>query len=238
MKIIEKLFNKLGYYKPASGKYYKSFENNKPIVVDEKLFKETHQYNYDAVKEAARLMLIAQGEDIQRPGLLETPRRIAGFWQELLEGEKYTNQEIAEKYKKQFIVPSDSIVVLEVRNVYSICEHHEVLMYNGTCYVAYVPKKQDDGYVVIGLSKIPRIVHTCSKRLQLQEKLASDIAECIELATGSDQVYVQLIMDHGCVSARGIKADSTTDVTYMSEKLKKNKEARKEIEVKIQNMYK
>lgn len=78
----------------------------------------------------------------------------------------------------------------------------------------------------------------CSKRLQLQEKLAADIAECITLATGSDEVYVQLIMNHGCVSARGAKADGVTDVTYMSDALKSNAEARKEIETKIQNMYK
>ena len=102
-------------------------------------------------------------------------------------------------------------------------------MYNGTAYVAYVPTMiENEGYKVIGLSKIPRIVHMCSKRLQLQEKLASDIAECIELATGSDQVYVQLIMNH----------DGVTDVTFMSDKLKSNIEARKEIETKIQNLYK
>ena len=104
--------------------------------------------------------------------------------------------------------------------------------------MAYIPKKVEGGYRVLGLSKIPRIVHMCSKRLQLQEKLAADIAECITLATGSDEVYVQLIMNHGCVSARGAKADGVTDVTYMSDALKSNAEARKEIETKIQNMYK
>lgn len=196
-------------------------------------------FNYEKVQEATKMLLEAMGQDVNRPGLVETPRRVAGYWQELLEGEKYTNQKIADMYNKSFIVPSDSIVVMQVNDVFSHCEHHLALMYNGTAYVAYVPTMiENEGYKVIGLSKIPRIVHMCSKRLQLQEKLASDIAECIELATGSDQVYVQLIMNHGCVSARGAKADGVTDVTFMSDKLKSNIEARKEIETKIQNLYK
>lgn len=237
MSLISKLFNKLGYYKPASGKYYVSEEYGKPVVVDEQKFKEIHKFDFDAVKRAEKELLYAMGEDVNRPGLVETPRRVAGYWKELLEGEKYTNEQIANMFNKSFIVKDDSIVIMKIDNVFSTCEHHTVLMYNGTCYVAYIPKKVKGGYKVIGLSKIPRIVHMCSKRLQLQEKLAADIAECIQIATESEEVYVQLIMDHGCVSARGIKADSTTDVTYMSPKLKKNKEARKEIEVKIQNMY-
>ena len=72
----------------------------------------------------------------------------------------------------------------------------------------------------------------CSKRLQLQEKLASDIAECISLATGSKEVYVNLNMKHGCVSARGVKAQGSTNVTFMTKTLRKNIEARQEFERK------
>lgn len=197
-----------------------------------------NKFDYEKVKEATKMLLEAMGQDVTRPGLVETPRRVAGYWQELLEGENYTNEEIASMYNKSFIVPSDSIVVMQVNDVFTHCEHHLALVYNGTAYVAYIPKKVDGGYKVLGLSKIPRIVHMCSKRLQLQEKLAADIAECITLATGSEEVYVQLIMNHGCVSARGAKSDGVTDVTYMSDSLKSNAEARKEIETKIQNMYK
>lgn len=111
-------------------------------------------------------------------------------------------------------------------------------MYNGTVYVAYIPayyngKDDSEGYKVIGLSKIPRIVEMCSKRLQLQEKLVADIAECIEIATGSDQVYVEAVLDHGCVSARGIKASGVTETTYMSPALRSNKQARQEIQNKV-----
>lgn len=189
------------------------------------------------VEEAVRHLLIAMGQDIERPGLIETPRRVAGYWQELLEGENYTNKEIAEKFNKSFEVGYSNLVVKEVKNVYSHCEHHLALMFNGTVYVAYVPVKNDDGtFKVLGLSKIDRIVDLCSKRLQLQEKLAADIAETISIAAGSNLVYVQIVMNHGCVSARGPKSEGVTDVTYISDLLKQNEAARQEIELKIANL--
>lgn len=195
------------------------------------------KFDYEKVKEATKQLLIAMGQDVDRPGLIETPRRAAGYWQELLEGENYTNREIAEKFNKRFDVGYSNLVVKEVKNVYSHCEHHLALMFNGTVYVAYVPMKNtDETYKVLGLSKIDRIVHMCSKRLQLQEKLAADIAECIEIATGSNQVYVQIVMNHGCVSARGPKSEGVTDVTYISDMLRTNTLARQEIETKIANL--
>ena len=78
-----------------------------------------------------------------------------------------------------------------------------------------------------------QLIGMCSKRLQLQEKLVADIAECISLATGSDQVYVEAILDHGCVSARGVKASGVTETTYMSPALRENLEARHEIQNKV-----
>jgi GTP cyclohydrolase I len=197
------------------------------------------EFNREKVQEAVKQLLLAMGQDIERPGLKETPRRVAGYWQELLEGENYTNRQIAEKYNKSFDVGYSNLVVKEVKNVYSHCEHHLALMFNGTVYVAYIPIQNEDGsYKVLGLSKIDRIVDLCSKRLQLQEKLAADIAECISLATGSDMVYVQIVMNHGCVSARGPKSEGVTDVTYISDNLKLDTEARQEIELKISNLRK
>lgn len=189
-----------------------------------------------AVELAVQNLLVAMGQDITREGLKETPRRVAGYWEELLEGEEYTNAEIAEKFKKDFIVAHNSLVVKEVKNIYSHCEHHLALMFNGVAYVAYVPVNVGEGYKVLGLSKIDRIVDLCSKRLQLQEKLAADIAECISLATGSDKIYVQLVMNHGCVSARGPKSEGVTDVTYLSKALELDHQARQEIETKIANL--
>lgn len=193
--------------------------------------------NTEKVEQAVKDLLIAFGEDIDREGLKETPRRVAGYWEELLEGMKYSNAEIAEMFSKKFITASDPLVVKEVKNVFSHCEHHLALMYNMTVVVAYIPKQiGENKYEVIGLSKIPRIVDLCSKRLQLQEKLAQDIAECISLATGSEDVFVNIKGDHACVSARGAKSDGFTDVTYMQGMFRDNPDLRNEIERKIRHI--
>lgn len=99
-----------------------------------------NKFDRKAVEEAIKQLLIAMGQDIERPGLKETPRRVGGYWEELLEGEKYTNKEIAEKFNKSFEVGYSNLVVKEVKNVYSHCEHHLALMFNGIVYVAYIPK--------------------------------------------------------------------------------------------------
>ena len=191
-------------------------------------------FNEEKCKEAVKLLLESFGEDINREGLKETPRRVAGYWKELLEGNNYTNEEIAKKFSKEFEVSSNPLVVKEIKNVFSHCEHHLALMYNMKVVVAYLPVKIDDNkYKVIGLSKIPRIVEMCSKRLQLQEKLAEDISECISLATGSKDIYVNIIGDHACVSARGAKSEGFTDVTSLKGEFQSNVELRNEVERKI-----
>lgn len=191
-------------------------------------------FNEEKCKEAVKLLLESFGEDIDREGLKETPRRVAGYWKELLEGNNYTNEEIAQKYSKEFEVSSNPLVVKEIKNVYSHCEHHLALMYNMKIVVAYLPVQVGENkYKVIGLSKIPRIVDMCAKRLQLQEKLAEDISECISLATGSKDVYVNIIADHACVSARGAKSDGFTDVTSLKGRFETNSDLRNEVERKV-----
>ena len=191
-------------------------------------------FNEEKCKEAIKLLLESFGEDPEREGLKETPRRVAGYWKELLEGNNYTNEEIANMYSKEFEVSSNPLVVKEIKNVFSHCEHHLALMYNMKVVVAYLPVKIDNNkYKVIGLSKIPRIVDKCAKRLQLQEKLAEDIAECISLATGSKDIYVNIIGDHACVSARGAKSDGFTDVTTLKGEFLTNSDLRNEVERKI-----
>ena len=183
--------------------------------------------------QAVTMFLQAVGEDISREGLQDTPRRVVGYWKELLEGNRYSNEQIAEMFSKKFTVSSDPLVVKQVKNVFSHCEHHLALMYNMTVTVAYLPVRTDDGYQVIGLSKIPRIVNLCAKRLQLQEKLANDIAECISMATGSSDVYVNVVADHACVSARGAKSDGITDVTALQGRFINDAVLRDEVERKV-----
>lgn len=194
------------------------------------------------VEEAVKNLLIALGEDLTKEGLVETPRRVAKYWAEMLEGEDYTNEEIANMFKKDFTVSYDSMVIKECSNIFSTCCHHMANMFNGKVYVAYIPVLVDNvhpekGYKVIGLSKIPRIVDMCARRLQLQEQLNADIAECIQIATGSNEVYVRSIMDHACVSARGARSSGITDVTYITPKLRMDVETRKEIESKVQELH-
>lgn len=186
------------------------------------------------VETAVKELLLAFGENIDREGLKDTPHRVAGYWEELLEGQKYSNKEIAEMFGKCFEVPNNSLVVKEIKNVFSHCEHHLALMYNMTVIVAYIPAKtKNKKYKVIGLSKIPRIVEMCAKRLQLQEKLAEDISECISIATGSNDVFVNIVADHACVSARGARSDGITDVTSLHGEFINNSDLRNEVEKKL-----
>lgn len=188
------------------------------------------------LEAAVRLMLEAFGENPDREGLKDTPRRVAGYWEEMLEGQRYTNEQISKLFGKRFTVSSCPLVVKKCENVFSHCEHHLALMYNMTVSVAYIPVKKLDGYQVIGLSKIPRIVDMCAKRLQLQEKLADDIAECISFATGSDDVYINIVADHACVSARGAKNSGITDVTSLHGRFMTSQSLRDEVERKIKPM--
>ena len=94
-------------------------------------------FNAEKVENAVRSLLEAFGEDMDREGLKDTPRRVAGYWRELLEGSQYTNEQIAKMFGKCFTVPTNPLVVKQVKDVYSHCEHHLALMYNMTVTVAY-----------------------------------------------------------------------------------------------------
>ena len=164
-----------------------------------------------------RGLLEAIGEDPDREGLLETPARVAGMLEEVLEGTAYTNHEIAEMFGKTFtsedIGAGEAIVMRDI-TVFSYCEHHFALMYDMTVNVAYIPHGK-----VLGLSKIARICDMAAKRLQLQERLGRDIAEIISEAAGTPDVGVKIIGSHSCMTARGIRNPSsrTETRTYTGE---------------------
>ena len=132
----------------------------------------------DAIREHVRGILAALGDDPDREGLKETPDRVARMYEEVFEGMNYTNHEIAMMFNKSFkddlCVGSDKKDIVLVRDIpiFSYCEHHIALMYDMSVSVAYIPKEK-----VLGLSKIARICDMASKRLQLQERIGSDIAE-------------------------------------------------------------
>lgn len=165
----------------------------------------------NAIREHIRGILAALGDNPDREGLKDTPDRVARMYAEVFEGMNYTNDEIAEMYSKNFDVPKGSeadMVVVKDIEVFSYCEHHLALMYDMKVTVAYIPKGK-----VIGLSKIARIADMVAKRLQLQERIGTDIAEIISKATGSSDVAVYIEGNHSCMTARGIKKPSAKTVT-------------------------
>ena len=162
-----------------------------------------------AIREHIRGILIALGEDPDRPGLAETPDRVARMYTEVFDGIQYSNHEIAEMFNKTFDAPLNAgLVVVRDIEVFSYCEHHLALMYDMSVNVAYVPRGK-----VIGLSKIARICDLAAKRLQLQERLGADIAEIMQEATGSPDVGVVIAGTHSCMTARGIRNASARTVT-------------------------
>lgn len=157
--------------------------------------------NKQKIEDAVKSIIEALGDDPNRAGLKDTPKRVAKFYDEVFEGMRYSNAEIASKFSKCFEEPEAKDLVL-VKNIdaFSFCEHHIALMYNIKIHVAYIP----DGRV-IGLSKIPRIVDMVTKRLQLQERIVTDIADILELILDTHDVMVIMEGEHSCMTARGIK---------------------------------
>ena len=168
----------------------------------------------DAIREHVRGILAARGDDPDREGLKETPDRVARMYEEVFEGMNYTNHEIAMMFNKSFkddlCVGSDKKDIVLVRDIpiFSYCEHHIALMYDMSVSVAYIPKEK-----VLGLSKIARICDMATKRLQLQERIGSDIAEIMCEAAETDDVAVIIHGTHSCMSARGIKKAAASTVT-------------------------
>lgn len=171
----------------------------------------------EAIEFHIRGLLEAIGEDPERDGLRETPARVAGMLEEVLEGTAYSNHDIAQMFGKTFAVEengSEEAVVMKDITVFSYCEHHLALMYDMYVNVAYIPRGR-----VLGLSKIARICDMAAKRLQLQERLGRDIAEIISEAAGTPDVGVKIIGSHSCMTARGIRNASarTETKTYTGE---------------------
>lgn len=168
----------------------------------------------DKIEEHIRGILIALGENPNREGLKDTPKRVAKMYEEVFEGINYSNDEIADMFNKTFeedIVldkESKDMVLMKDIEIMSHCEHHMALMYNMKVAVAYMPKDK-----IIGLSKIARIVDMVSKRLQLQERIGSDIAQIMQKITGSMDVAVIIEGEHACISMRGIKKLNSKTLT-------------------------
>lgn len=163
----------------------------------------------EIIEKSIYNILLALGDDPNREGLLDTPKRVAKMFSEVFEGMKYTNEDIALMFDKCFEeVKTGDLVVIKDIPIFSYCEHHLALMYNMKVSVGYIPKGK-----VIGLSKVARIADMVSKRLQLQERIGMDISDILTKVVGTDDVIVVIEGEHSCMTARGIKKPGTSTRT-------------------------
>ncbi|HET6668675.1 MAG TPA: GTP cyclohydrolase I FolE [Pyrinomonadaceae bacterium] len=159
----------------------------------------------DLIAQGVRLILEGLGEDPERAGLQETPRRVAEMFVELTAGMREDPQE--------HVVPlpgdkHDEMVIVKDISIASLCEHH-LAPFVGKCHIAYIPK---DGRI-LGISKLARLAETFSRRLQLQERLTTDIANTLYKGLKPVGVMVVIEAEHTCMTLRGVRKSGATTVT-------------------------
>ena len=148
-------------------------------------------------------ILLALGENPDRPGLVETPKRVRKAYQEIFSSIDRSNERIAEENSKSFDIESNDLVTELHIPCYSMCEHH-LLPMKLDISIGYLPKGK-----VLGLSKMARIADAVCRRPQLQERVGNDIADIMMKATGSEDVIVVISGEHYCMTMRGVKKPGT-----------------------------
>jgi GTP cyclohydrolase I len=156
-------------------------------------------------EDLVREMIVRIGEDPDREGLVRTPDRVRRSWEFLSRG--YKEDPNAMLQKALFTVTYDEMVIVKDIEMFSLCEHH-MLPFFGKVHVAYIPKGK-----VIGLSKIPRLIEIFSRRLQIQERLTTQIAETIQKAIEPQGVGVVIEARHLCMMMRGVEKQHSAAVT-------------------------
>jgi len=168
-----------------------------------------------------RQLLTHLGEDPDREGLLDTPKRAAKAMQFLTQGYRQDINELIND--AVFTSDNDEMVVVRDIELYSMCEHH-MLPFVGKCYIGYLPNGK-----VLGLSKFARIVDMFARRLQIQENLTKQIAQCIEEVTGARGVGVIVESKHMCMMMRGVeKQNSFMTTSVMTGQFRESQATRSE----------
>jgi len=160
----------------------------------------------DRIEAAVIEILAALGEDPYRDGLVKTPGRVARMYEELFAG---LGENPADHLEVTFAADHDEMVMVRDIPFASLCEHH-MIPFMGRAHVAYIPGS--DGRIT-GLSKLARLVDGFAKRLQVQERMTSQIADAIEVALDPKGVLVVVEAEHLCMSMRGVKKSGTSTVT-------------------------
>ena len=161
--------------------------------------------NIDRVSALVRELLVEIGEDPNREGLLKTPERVAKAYAFLSSG--YRDDETRIINEAVFESHANNMIIVRDIEVYSLCEHH-MLPFIGKAHVAYIP----NGYIV-GLSKLPRIVDAFARRLQVQERLTTQIKDCLQDTLKPMGVAVVIEAHHMCMMMRGIQKQNSVTTT-------------------------
>jgi GTP cyclohydrolase I len=158
------------------------------------------------IEDGVRQILEGIGEDPRREGIADTPRRVADMYEEIFAGYGHDASEVVT------VIPGaghDEMIMVRDIPLYGMCEHH-VIPFVGRAFVAYIPNR--DGRLT-GLSKIARLVDLLSKKLQVQERLTTQIADALEKALEPRGVFVMIEAEHLCMTMRGVKKPGSVTVT-------------------------
>lgn len=186
--------------------------------------------NQEKVEQAVYQLLEALGENPEREGLLDTPKRVAKMYAEMFSG---LNEDPKDQFTAVFSEVHDEVVLVKDIPFYSMCEHHLVPFY-GKAHVAYLPS----GDKVTGLSKLARAVEVAARRPQLQERLTDQVATALEEALNPRGVFVMVEAEHMCMTMRGIKKPGSKTITTVAKGLyKEDREERKEILSLMRDFY-
>ncbi len=160
----------------------------------------------EKIAAGVRLILEGVGEDLEREGLRDTPERVASMYEEILSGMNCDPKEILQVV---FAENHDEIVMVKDIPFYSICEHH-LMPFFGRAHVAYIPSKSGK---ITGISKLARVVDALAKRLQVQERLTTQIANALVESLDPQGVLVVIEAEHLCMSMRGVNKPGALTVT-------------------------
>jgi GTP cyclohydrolase IA len=166
----------------------------------------SERFDHAKIEQGVRLLLDGIGEDPERPGLRETPSRVARMYEEIFAGIDVDAANVV-----TVVEGADFDEMIMVRDIplYSVCEHH-LLPFVGKAHVAYIPNKSQQ---ITGLSKVARVVDILAKKPQVQERLTTEIAEAIERALSPRGVFVVIEAEHLCMTMRGVKKPGSLTVT-------------------------
>jgi GTP cyclohydrolase I len=177
-----------------------------PIAWEERALDEVPEFDHERAAAAVRELLIAIGENPDREGLRDTPRRVASAYAELTAGMRQTPAEVL---TTTFDLGHDEMVLVRDIELWSMCEHH-LVPFTGVAHVGYIPAESGK---ITGLSKLARLVDVYAKRPQVQERLTTQIADALVAGLEARGVIVVIEAEHLCMTMRGVRKAGARTIT-------------------------